>query len=196
MHKGASRERRWDRNIVVWHDVEHCRVLEFLCVPLDDQLSPDLSFLFQNSQTAASAGLPKVMLVCMCTRAIMQLFSKMMFIFLKLPFTIIISTLLLLLFEAFHIVGVTGTPLSTHLDSFSMLTTAPKSKLKNPAFLHQGVTLEHTWMLLHFEKEEQKATFKHSIPTEPCWDLQLPTHSTLVTPHTLSQLPLFTHALN
>lgn len=74
------------------------------------------------------------MLVCMSKRAIIQLFSKMTLIFLKLPFTMIISTLLLLLFkedEAFHIVRVRGKPLSTHLDSFYMLTT--KSKLKNAA---------------------------------------------------------------
>lgn len=124
-------------------------------------------------------------------------FQSDWFMFSKLPFTMIISTLLSLLFkndEAFHVAGMTGKTLFTHLDSFSMLITALKSKLKNPAALPP--TLEHMWMLLHFEREEPKATFKHSIPTEPCWDLQLPTHSALVIAYTLSQLPLSTWALN
>lgn len=44
----------------------------------------------------------------------------------------IIPTLLFLLFknDAFHAVGMKGKTLSTYLDSFSMLTTAQKSKLK------------------------------------------------------------------
>lgn len=63
-------------------------------------------------------------------------FQNDRFIFLILPFTVIISTLPFLLFkkdEFFPVVEVTGKTLSTHLDSFSMFTTAPKNKLKNPA---------------------------------------------------------------
>lgn len=62
-------------------------------------------------------------------------FPKWQIYIFKTTFTMIILTLLFLLFkrdEAFHVVGMTGKTLSTHLDSFPMLTTAPKSKLKVP----------------------------------------------------------------
>lgn len=145
-------------------------------------LSPDFSFLFQKSKAVASAGLPNAVLVCMCMKAVTQLFPRMTRVFFKLPFTMINSSLLFLSFkkdEAFSVVQMNRKLLPRNQDSFSRLTMAQKSKLKEKTkpnqtkkqtrkFFHQDLTFEYMWMQLHFERKVPKATQRHPRPTEPC----------------------------